>query len=87
VDNRDIVQIIPTQRRRQCTCNPKFHGSSFIVASSLHHREDVGVSGVSATMSRGCYEETASVEFMLCTAHDVAVVTVGLNNTEDRTTL
>ena len=31
----------------------------------LASRDDVGVSGVSARMSRGCYEETASVEFMV----------------------
>ena len=48
----------------------KFHDSGFhrsnLVASSWHPREDVrNKSGVPATMSRGCYEETAVVEFRL----------------------
>jgi len=48
---------------------PKFHGSSFVVASSCHPREDpredvarVGLVGEDVTRM---YEETAPVEFKL----------------------
>jgi len=36
-----------------------------VARHTRHPREDVAVSGVSASMSRGCYEETAAVEFQL----------------------
>jgi len=45
-------------------------------------REDVGESGMSARMSRGCYEETVSVEFMLnttCTDGKTIVMLVYTN--------
>jgi len=36
-----------------------------IIIMSLTSNKEIGVSGVSARMSRGCYEETAVVEFRL----------------------
>ena len=48
----------------------KFHGSSFLVASSWHPREDVARVG---KCRRGCYDETASVEFKLNRAKAAAV--------------
>jgi len=54
---------------RTCTIDSlqlKFHGSSFLVASSSHPREDVarvGHVGEDVTVTSICYEETAPVEF------------------------
>ena len=42
-----------------CGLKLDFRGSSFLVAPSRHPRENV------TTMLRGCYEETATVEFQL----------------------
>jgi len=51
---------------------PEFHGSSFVVASSGHFREDVANMSLKkiwrvGRVGRGCYEETgtAPVEFLL----------------------
>jgi len=59
-DRRPIDQVSAWQAER---------GSHPIHPTRRHPRddprEDVGVSSVSARMSRGCYEEAASVEFKL----------------------